>query len=137
MRARTRQAYHCCILRVIEHTLQASDALLRSSEVADKVGFSRYHLSRLFAEQMGESLSAFTRRLRLERAAYLLQTSSATISEVACDVGYANPEVFSRAFHSAFGLSPSNHRASQRSWQLPSASGVHWNANLSEARFAP
>lgn len=137
MRAQTRQAYHRCILRVIEHVLHAPDRRLPVAQVATSAGFSRYHLNRLFSAEVGESLGAFARRIRLERAACLLQTTPLPITQIAYDTGYANAEVFSRAFHAAFALSPSAYRRQLQSWQLPCASGVHWQENPTEAVFSP
>src|SRR5262249_47049544 len=87
--------------------------------------------------QTGESLGQFARRIRLERAACLLQTTSLSVTEIAYEIGYANPEAFSRAFYLSFQLSPFGYRRQSRSWRLNSASGVHWEANASPVRFAP
>ena len=55
----------------------------------------------------GQSPTLFIRRLRLERAAELLKTTELNISEIAYEVGFSDPNYFSRAFHETFGEPPS------------------------------
>ena len=92
-------------------------------------GFSRFHLARLFHEVTQETLDAFLRRTRLERAAYSLRNGKAPIADVAAECGYGSPEAFARAFRTAFGLLPSAYRRSDLGWQIPSPNDLHWNAD--------
>jgi transcriptional regulator GlxA family with amidase domain len=48
---------------------------------------------------------------RLRRATGLLASSQLSVGEVAAECGFPRPEHFSRAFRSAFGISPSMYRA--------------------------
>ncbi len=76
-------------------------------ELAVAVGFERSHLLRRLRALTGESPSAMIRSMRLQRAAQLLRASSATVSEIAYEVGFKNVSHFSRAFSKHFGRSPS------------------------------
>ncbi len=49
----------------------------------------------------------FIRKMRLQKALHLLQTTELNISEIAYDVGFSDPNYFTRAFHEHFGESPS------------------------------
>ena len=80
-------------------------------EVATVAAFSPYHFHRLFTAYTGESLSAFVRRLRLERAANRLRQTFDPITEIALDAGYETPTNFGKAFRQQFGQSPSEFRA--------------------------
>ena len=47
------------------------------------------------------------RKMRLQRAAVLLKTTDKNVSEIAYEVGFSDPNYFSRAFHEEFGEAPS------------------------------
>ena len=79
-------------------------------EVATVAAFSPFHFHRLFTAYTGESLSAFVRRLRLERAANRLRQTFDSITEIALDAGYETPSNFGKAFRQQFGQSPSEFR---------------------------
>src|SRR5262245_59043549 len=119
--------HHDLLADLIERVLRTRTGLIRVPELAQEMGFSRFHLARLFHEVTRETLEGFVRRIRLERAAFLLLNSNANIDQVATDCGYRNAEAFSRAFKGAFGVPPSRFRAEQNSWKLPSPSDLHWN----------
>ena len=79
--------------------------------LARAVGLSPSRLSHLFQREMGMSLPAFRERLRLERAALLLDRSADAIAAIAAACGYADPFYFSNRFRRAKGMSPSAWRA--------------------------
>lgn len=75
-------------------------------EIGRKVGCSQFHLSRLFTEEMGKSISAHLRNLRLERAAELLRAGKVNVTEAALEVGYSSLSHFTVAFRETFGCCP-------------------------------
>jgi len=48
--------------------------------------------------------------MRLQRAAVLLKTTEKNVSEIAYEVGFSDPNYFSRAFHEEFGRAPGGYR---------------------------
>jgi AraC-like DNA-binding protein len=62
---------------------------------------------------LGETPGTHQRRLRLDRGAWLLLTSRATVLDVALETGFENHETFTRAFRTRFGLTPSAFRANR------------------------
>lgn len=95
------------INRVIDYIQEnpAEDLSLRT--LAKVAYFSPYHFHRLFTSLAGETLNAFVRRSRVERAARLLRASPhRTLSDVAPECGFASLATFSRAFKEEYGLSP-------------------------------
>jgi len=76
-------------------------------EVAAAAYLSRFHFHRLFRGLTGETVGAYVRRLRLERAAHRLSQTDDDILVIAFDVGYGSHEAFSRAFQRQFGTNPS------------------------------
>ena len=76
-------------------------------------GFSPFHFHRLFKSLAGETLNDYVQRARLEKAANLLvsRPNDRGILAVGVACGFSGGAVFSRAFRTRFGLSPSEHRA--------------------------
>lgn len=63
-----------------------------------------------FSAAVGKSPKQFLLDLRILNAQILLETSDATVNEIARIVGYENPMYFSRLFRKAKGLSPTTYR---------------------------
>jgi AraC-like DNA-binding protein len=80
---------------------RAVDAMARTA------CFSRRQFHRLTVQLIGETPGAHQRRLRLDRGAWLLLTSSATILDIALETGWESHETFARAFHARFQVTPS------------------------------
>src|SRR6476646_8814202 len=90
--------HHELLADLIEHVLRTTNGLVRVPDLARETGFSRFHLTRLFKEVTNEPLEGFIRRIRLERAAFMILHSARSIEEIAGECGYYSSEAFSRAF---------------------------------------
>ena len=80
--------------------------------MAQTACFSRRHFHRLTLQLTGETPGTHQRRLRLDRGAWLLLTSRATVLDIALETGWENHETFTRAFRARFGETPSLFRKS-------------------------
>lgn len=67
---------------------------------------SKTYLSHLFRQELGVPLTEYIRKVRMEKAAKLLKTSSLTLEEVAKSVGYANPNYFTLHFKATYHITP-------------------------------
>lgn len=76
-------------------------------DIAEGVGVSRYHLSRIFKENTGLTLIEYLNKLRFSKAEVLLKNSEMNINEVAKAVGFNNISYFNRKFKQLFGITPS------------------------------
>jgi AraC-like DNA-binding protein len=81
------------------------------ADIAAHLGISAYHLSHVFSEESGFTLSSFLANARMERAAGLLADPRGRISEAAYAVGFQDPNYFSKVFHRHFGCSPKQYQA--------------------------
>jgi DNA-binding response OmpR family regulator len=88
-----------------------SDARLDTASLASQLGLSRMQLNRKLQALTGRSTHVFIRRLRLDRAAEMLQGRSGTVTEVAYAVGFNNLSHFARAFRQEHGVRPSEYAA--------------------------
>jgi two-component system response regulator YesN len=64
------------------------------------------YLSRLFKQEMGETLSEYLLRIRIEKAAQLLKEGHYKIGEISTMVGYSASSYFSIMFKKYTGYSP-------------------------------
>jgi AraC family transcriptional regulator len=129
--------YHHILAGVIEDVLRCQTGPIRVPGLATAAGFSRFHLARLFRQTTEETLEQFLRRIRLERAAYMLLHSDQSILEISIDSGYTSPEAFSRAFRSSYGSLPSVFRKHGEVWKLAAPTDLHWNADWIHPETAP
>ncbi len=74
--------------------------------LAQEVGCSPFHLSRVFAEEAGMSIPRFLRTKRIERAAEFLKTGKMNVTEAAMAVGYSSLSAFNKAFVEQMGCCP-------------------------------
>lgn len=84
------------------------------NEVAERLYTSRSKLCATFKAQTGESLGAYIRRRRMERAQDLLADSSLTIAQVAERLGYPQQAAFAQAFKQHTGMTPTAWRSKHR-----------------------
>ena len=83
--------------------------------MARKACFSRRQFHRLTVQIIGETPAAHQRRVRLDRAAWLLLTTRATVLDIALETGWESHEVFTRAFRTRFATTPSAFRKNRGS----------------------
>jgi AraC-like DNA-binding protein len=81
------------------------------ADIAAHLGISACHLSHLFSQESGFTLSAYLGAERMEAAARLLADPRRRIAETAYAVGYEDPHYFGRAFRRHFGCTPGMYRA--------------------------
>lgn len=81
---------------------------LTVAEAAEKLGYSRGHISVMFRQQFGISLKTFIDRERAEIARQLLNYTDMNISEVADAMGFQDVYYFSNFFKRLNGASPSD-----------------------------
>jgi AraC family transcriptional regulator len=91
---------------------------------------SRRQFHRLMLQVLGETPGKRQRRVRLDRAVWLLLTSRATVLDIALETGFENHETFTRAFRTRFGVTPSVFRKDRgktlpRSIQLALSAALH------------
>ncbi len=113
MRPETRATYEERILRVQSYLNERLDEDMRLEDLAGVACLSRFHFHRVFRGMTGETVGAYVRRLRMQRAASQLKTSGRPVTDIAFGAGYDSLEGFSRAFHDHYGSAPSAWRETQ------------------------
>jgi AraC-like DNA-binding protein len=99
---------------VIERARQFLEAertrVVHSTELESITGLTRYDLARQFRIMFGTSPYRYLLMRRLDFARERIHQERPLV-EVACDAGFADQAHFTRAFKSAFGLTPARYRA--------------------------
>ena len=94
-----------------DHLLETASV----GKVASVVGLTRFHFGRCFKRSTGLSPHQYLLRMRVDRARYLLETTSDTVNEVAIKSGFCDPSHLSTYFRRWVGVSPRQHRNRFRS----------------------
>ncbi|MCL2443251.1 MAG: helix-turn-helix domain-containing protein [Treponema sp.] len=83
---------------------------LSLKEIANVSGLSAPYFSTVFKEEMGENLSNYLNRLRVEKATTMLVTTDLPISEIAVACGFEDQSWFSKIFKNNTGYTPGKYR---------------------------
>lgn len=80
------------------------------SYVSEMAGMAETTFRKLFKAQVGKAPNTFIRELKLTTAAKELIKSSKTVNTIAYEVGFEDPNYFSRMFKKTFGMTPNQYR---------------------------
>jgi AraC-like DNA-binding protein len=98
------------VLRSVDYIKQHLEEVLEVETLASVTNLSPSHYSTLFRQLMGCSPKNYAIRLRMRRAAQLLETTTFTIQTIARMLGYNDALYFSRSFRLIHEISPSEFR---------------------------
>lgn len=98
------------ISRAVDYIEENIERNITLGKVSENVHLSQYHFDRLFNIIVGTSLKKYVLGRKLAIASEYLVNSKTSILNIALDLGFKYPEVFSRAFKREFGVSPRTFR---------------------------
>lgn len=93
-----------CIEKAEE--LLKSDCELRICDIATRCGISESGLRKRFKDIKGCSPTEYRINFKINKAKYLLEATSLTVSEIAQTLGFYDPSYFCKIFKTHTGLSP-------------------------------
>ena len=96
--------------KAIEYIEEHLNENIGLNDVSREIGYSYYHMTRLFSSVLGESVGHYIHRRRLNNAAEKLIHSDQRVFDIALESGFESSEAFSRAFKAVFGSSPVEYR---------------------------
>jgi len=103
--------YRDRLTRVLSYVQDNLGGEISLDAAASVACFSKYHFHRIFSGALGEAFADHVRRLRLERAANLLELHPAmSVTEVAIESGFSSASILSRLFSERFGTAPTRWR---------------------------
>jgi AraC family transcriptional regulator len=97
----------------VEHIEENITGQLGLKDISRQFHLSEFHFDRLFKVVVGVGLKEYVLGRKLACALERLKASNTSIIDIAMDLGFEYPEVFSRVFKKYFGISPKAYRASK------------------------
>ncbi|WP_392563238.1 MDR efflux pump AcrAB transcriptional activator RobA [Orbus wheelerorum] len=86
---------------------------LSIDHVADKSGYSKWHLQRMFKKVTGQILGTYIRHRRLTHAALALRLTSKPILDIAMQYRFDSQQTFTRSFKKQFNDTPATYRRNE------------------------
>ncbi len=87
-----------------------NDEMLTLEHLSEKLGYSKYYVSRKFGEAAGMQLRDYLRYRKLAFALKDIRDTQTAILDIALNYGFSSHEAFTRAFKEAYGITPSEYR---------------------------
>ncbi|HGJ5875382.1 MAG TPA: helix-turn-helix domain-containing protein [Arsenophonus sp.] len=103
------------IVSWLESQLQQNEGI-KIDTIANKSGYSKWHLQRIFKQLKGCTLDEYVRKRRLFGAARLLREDKFSILDIALQYGFSSQATFTRIFKKHFNTTPAKFR---QNGQLP------------------
>lgn len=86
------------------------DRRVTLQELSEQFHISVTHIKNTFKGVYGVSIGGYVRAQKMESAAYMLEHTDKSISEIAGEHGYDNSSKFAAAFRSVKGITPNEYR---------------------------
>lgn len=99
-------------LKLSEYINENLDQDIKLADLAQLIGVSQFHFSRLFKRYMGISPHQYLLQQRLERAKQLLKNTKLAIADIALECGFNSQSHLGKYFQKLTGMTPGNYRQS-------------------------
>ncbi len=107
------------------------DPDLSMEALAGLACLSLYHFHRVFTAVVGEAPGEMCRRLRMQRAAWQLCYTEASVTAIALGAGLGSSQAFAKAFRRHYGCTPGEFRRDKRkNGHLERKEGHAWDGLL-------
>lgn len=101
------------VRKLHQYVMERLDRTLpRISDIGSEIGCSVSKIKTIFKRAYGDTIYAYHRRKRLEKAYTLIKDTSAPFNEIAEECGFLSLAHFSRAFKKVYGINPTQARYS-------------------------
>jgi two-component system, response regulator YesN len=96
--------------RVQKFVSEHLDHTLKLIEISQKYHYNASYLGRLIKDKTGLNFNDYVLKLRIIKAQSLLSTSKHLIHKISSEVGFKDPEHFTKKFKRITGLTPTEYR---------------------------
>ena len=93
--------------------LHASEKL-SLTEIAGRIGYTEYYLSRKFKQEMGISINDYIKKVKVDKAKTLLTATDLSIQEICDQLNFGSRSFFSEIFRKVTGTPPASYREAHR-----------------------
>lgn len=98
------------IQKVVDYIEENLNNELSLDKIAEKAGYSKFHLHRIFSKIVGETIHKYIQKRRLTEAARKLVYTDDSIINIALISGYESQQAFTLAFKKMYKSSPQIYR---------------------------
>lgn len=98
------------IRRIRTYIAEHSHEDISLEAIGKIVGLSPYYISKSFKEQLGVNYIDFLTECRIEKAKKLMADPERSLKEITFEVGYRDPNYFSKVFKKTCDVSPTEYR---------------------------
>jgi AraC family transcriptional regulator len=102
--------FHPAVLQAREIIALRLSEPMSIAHLADEVGLSHNHLTRLFRQVTGQTVIGYIQQRRIERARHLLLQTTLPIKTIAAQVGIHDQRLFAKTIQKALGDTPTGVR---------------------------
>lgn len=98
------------IHQIKQYIMENSKENISLETLSNKVGLSPIYISKMFKEKLGMNYIDFLTECRIERAKKMLTDRDKSIKEITLEVGYHDPNYFSKVFKKVCHVTPREYR---------------------------
>lgn len=102
------------IIEYVEQQLKCGDESLSLDKIAEKIGYSKFYLNRIFQEKVGATIHKYIYERRLTEAAKKLVNTDKAIVDIAYETGYQSQQAFTNAFSTIYLCAPTKYRINKQ-----------------------
>lgn len=98
------------VRKVVDYIERNLEKEINLDIISKNIGYSKFHLNRVFTEQTGISIHKYLQNRRLTIAAEKLVMTDKPITQIAYEAGYDTQQSFSFAFKQVYLYPPKTYR---------------------------
>ncbi len=114
MRTKKNEHENSLVQRAQEYIRDNYQKDLSLDELSRELDISPYYFSKLFKEETGSNFVEYLTGLRMNRAKEMLKDDRCSMKEICAQIGYSDPNYFSRIFKKNIGLTPTEYREREK-----------------------
>lgn len=98
------------IQQIKQYIIEHSHEDISLDLLAEQIGLSPIYISKMFKEKLGVNYIEFLTACRIDHAKKLMHNQAMSIKEICYEIGYHDPNYFSKVFKRLTGVSPKTYR---------------------------
>lgn len=98
------------VQQIKQYIIMHSQEDISLEMIAKKVDLSPYYISKVFKDQLGINYIDFLTECRIQKAKSLMSDPELSLKEITFEVGYNDPNYFSKVFKKSCGIAPTDYR---------------------------
>ena len=107
---RTNPRYSHAVQKCIDYIEQHMEEKIHATDLAKRVGYNEYYLTRLFKQETGLSVANYVKFAKVERAKILLDSTELSVQQIADKLGFTTRSYFIQCFRTVTGMTPTTWR---------------------------